>query len=140
MKQQTDSHINSRRRVTQSLKETVCAWLHWDEMEYSTFQYESGLAYLRHYIPQDKWGQDMLQRSRLFWNWWKNQWSHRDASFCDGETEAHLNKITVKNLRRLYYHMHDAAALASEIYPGRTVLDDTYCTMIDQLNKEGVHA
>lgn len=126
--------------MQESLKRTVCKWLQWDEMQYATFQYECGLAYLRHYINQDPWGQDMLQRSRLFWNWWKNQWSSRDASFCDQETEEGVRALGVDNLRRLYLHLHDAAHLASEIYPGRTVLDEGYSLMIRTLIKEEVHA
>lgn len=133
MKPVADRHINSRKRVAQALKKTVCQWLQWDELQYGTFQYESGLTYLRFYIPGDDWGQDMLQRSPLFWNWWKNQWSQRDANFCDVEDDQ--KNMSVVNLRRHYKHLHDPAALASEIYPGRTVLDDTYCAMIHSLQK-----
>lgn len=121
------------------MKAVVIKLLQWTELEYAQFQYESGLAYLRHYIPTDKWGQDMLQRSKLFWNWWKNQWLLREEGFYYMENEVQMDKISTDNLRRLYCHLHDAATLASEIYPNRTVLDESYNQMIHSIHMEELY-
>jgi len=139
--QQARSQIAQRREQAAKTKAVVMTLLQWTELEYAEFQYESGLAYLRHYIPWDKWGQDMLQRSKLFWNWWKNQWALRDESFCAMDSEVPTSEVGIStaNLRRLYYHLHDAAILASDIYPNRTVLEESYNQMIHQLNKEEIH-
>lgn len=122
------------------MKAVVIELLKWDELEYATFQYECGLAYLRHYIPGDKWGQDMLHHSKLFWNWWKNQWSLRDEDFCGLDMHVQIEKVSTENLRRTYWHLHDAAILASEIYPNRTVLDESYNQMIHSIHQEEIHA
>ncbi len=112
--------------------------MQWSDLQYSYFQYESGLAYLRHYITHDQWGQDMLQRSKLFWNWWKNQWLLRDEAFIH---EYHEELINIQLVTRcsLYYDLHDAAKLASDIYPNKTVLDESYCLMIHNLHKEELY-
>jgi len=131
--------INIQQQKAQALKERITTVLHWTELEYTEFQYEAGLLYLRHYIPQDTWGQDMLQRSRLFWNWWKAQWVLRDDQFCFKHGNR-LHEVRLENRRVYYRYVHDAATLASEIYPGRLVLDDGYCTMISQVIKEELNA
>lgn len=139
--QEVRPHIATRKEKAKQLKAVVIDLLQWDELEYATFQYECGLAYLRHYIPGDNWGQDMLQRSKLFWNWWKNQWTLRDESFCAMDSEVPTSRvgISTENLRRLYLHLHDAAILASDIYPNRVVLEESYSQMIEELNKEALH-
>lgn len=131
--------IEAQKMIATSLKEKVCSWLGWDELQYCTFQYESGLLYLQHYITHDQWGQDMLQRSKYFWNWWKAQWTSRDASFCDTESGSQP-PLSRGNLVIVYRHLHDPVALASEIYPNRVVLDESYNQMIVEYLKQEVHA
>ena len=132
------THIAKRKQKAQALKQGIEQLLGWSQFEYGNFQYECGLAYLRHYITHDQWGQDMLQRSRLFWNWWKNQWAFRDEAFLAEHAEG-LNKVRMETRITMYKYVHDAAMLASEIYPNRTVLDESYCMMIDELHKEILH-
>jgi hypothetical protein len=132
------TRTNSQAAVAQSLKETVCKWLGWSELEYGQFQYDQGLAYLRHYLPGDRWSHGLLERKRLFWAWWKNHWSARDASFCDIET-GHP-RMSRTNLTIIYKALHDGGTLASDIYPGRIVLEDSYSEMICSLIKEESNA
>lgn len=131
---------NTRKKIAAQNKATVMAWLQWDELAYATFQYECGLAYLGHYITHDKWGQDMLQRSAIFWNWWKLQWDYRDTAFCDEEETGLMLRLGSKHCRSLYYHLHNPATLASDIYPNRVVLDESYNQMIHSLINETSHA
>lgn len=76
-----------------TVKEQVCKILHWSELEYANYQYEQGLAYLQAYIPRDPQGIQELESSRIFWNWWKNQWVIRDETFlqtnCYNARSAH---------------------------------------------------
>ena len=132
-------NIKSRKAKADRLKATICGLLQWDDLTYAEFQYDMGLFYLRQYIPQDKWGQDLLQRTRLFWNWWKTQWTNRDDAYLSVNGES-LQCISLENRRRIYRHLHDAGTLASEIYPGRVVLEDTYNEMIASLIKTEAHA
>lgn len=137
--QEARSHLASRKEQAKKMKAVVIQLLKWDELEYAMFQYESGLAYLRFYIPWDKEGQRMLEESELFWNWWKNQWLLRDEDFCGLYKQILLDKYGVENLRRTYLRMNDAEYLASEIYPNKAVLDESYNQMIHQLHKEVLH-
>lgn len=136
----TTTHIETRRKIAAALKARVCELLGWDEQQYADFQYECGLRYLRHSIPADNWGQDWLQRAAIFWNWWKNEWCRRDAEFCEPEEGWHPELLGTENMRRLYHHEHNPIVLASEIYPNRVVLDESYNQMISELIKETVNA
>jgi hypothetical protein len=131
------SSNNGRAKVQDALKATVCRWLGWSELEYGQFQYEMGLAYLRFYISGDQWGQDLLQRTRLFWAWWKNEWMARDMTFCNNENGR--PPMSTGNLVRRYRHLHDATTLASDIYPGRMIMEESYSQMIGSLIKEVQH-
>jgi hypothetical protein len=53
---------------------------------------------------------------------------------------AKLYQARIENRRTLYMYHHDGATLASEIYPGRIVLDDSYCLMIRSLIKQEVYS
>jgi len=139
MLQTATRRITSPKQGALELKQTICALLGWDELQYAEFQYQMGLAYLGSYIIGDHWGQDMLQRTPLFWNWWKNQWMIRDKAFLQDQEEE-LSKLRVETCRSLYRHLHDAGQLACDIYPGRMIMDESYNQMIHSLIKEGVHA
>lgn len=113
-------------------KTLITAALEWTEQEYANFQYESGLAYLEHYIPTDQHGIDMLSRSRIFWRWWVNHWNQRDAQFLSLYTPEFSHP---KILQKVYRGFHDVFTLVNEIYPNATILSDSYAVMIDHFNK-----
>lgn len=123
--------------------------LQWTDMEYSNFLLECGMAYLHFYLPPaDDWGRKMLQSSKTFWSWWRSQWSQRDNDFvCQFSEGLAVNDsgdlqecYTVENLRIIYQHVNNPATLASDIYPNRVVLDESYNQMICELIKEELHA
>jgi hypothetical protein len=134
----TAAYIINRKKQIAEQQAAIRAVLDWSELEYGTFQYECGLAYLRHYITHDKWGQDMLQRSQMFWNWWKNQWATRDQAFIAEHGEG-LKKERTETAQTFYRYLHDPATLASEIYPGRLVMDESYSSMIGSMIKKEVY-
>jgi len=139
MKELVSSRTSSSKGGVPPLKAAICELLNWDEMQYGQFQYESGLAYLRHYIIGDGWGQDLLQRTKLFWSWWKAQWAIRDRAFLL-EQEVELSRLRIETRLSLYRHLHNASILASEIYPGRMIMDESYNQMIHTLINENQHA
>lgn len=121
----------------QNTKATVCALLHWDDLAYGEFQYKTGLAYLKHYIPNDPAGADMLCRSKTYWNWWKINWANRDFEFL---SHNYTCKCQTPLLVTIYKEYHDAKTLAAEIYPSGLVLGVSYKRMIQELFDSEIQA
>lgn len=131
MKSIISLRIKSRKKEADNLKATICRLLHWTELQYADFQFETGIAYLQYYIPRDQYGIDMLIREKIFWNWWKNHWNQRDQGFAIAVQAASLNKRI-----EIYENMHDPRRLASAIYPNGVVLTNTYARMINELQDQ----
>lgn len=129
-------HKNTHEASPDEIKARVCDLLDWDEMQYATYQMQAGQEYLRHYIPADPDGQDMLIHSRTFWNWWKNHWTARDRAFLGGN----VADISLRTRLQLYADLHDAASLAGAIYPNGVVLEMSYSEMIQSLFDNEIHA
>jgi hypothetical protein len=117
-----------------STRQQVMTLLRWDESQFAEFQYKTGKQYLQSYISSDPEGIDMLVGSRIFWNWWKNQWLARDMSFLTGNIHK-LNHATALNI---YLCLHNPDALIHSIYPGGAVLEDSYAQMIRNLIKSEI--
>lgn len=106
--------------------------LQWTEQEYFNFQFETGIAYLEHYIPGDQHGIDLLSRDRIYWNWWRNHWAQRDEQFLSLFTPEFSHP---KILEKIYKGFHDVYTLVNEIYPSAAILNDSYAVMIDDFHK-----
>lgn len=126
------AHLKKRQ---QTAKQRVIQLLGWDELRYAEMQYRTGRQYLQSYIPNDPDGIDALERSRIFWAWWKNQWLIRDTAFLNTD----IAKVSRLSALRIYEYMHNAEALVHAIYPSGQVLDESYAKMIDNFNKEVVN-
>jgi len=122
-------HMNDRQTGIEGYKAQVCRILKWTELQYAEFQQETGIKYLRLYIPDDQAGADMLIRSRIYWQWWINHWQYRDASFLLATVET----LPVEDRRFLYKAVHEPEDLLSKFYPGKVVLDESYAEMIGRL-------
>jgi hypothetical protein len=128
--------IQQQQLKAQSLKQRVCELLQWTDEEYAAFQYETGLAYLKGYIPYDSYGADQLSRSRTFWNWWKNQWQQRDEKFlnyCRVRNERlafHNMTLIPEDAKTFYEEEHNPAILIGTTHPNAIVLNQTYAEMI----------
>lgn len=55
-------------------------WLNWSEEKMNEFQYDCGIAWLKHYL-QYAADADMVSGTREFWNWWRLQWYLRDKEW-----------------------------------------------------------
>lgn len=134
MKQVTDQRILEPKERGLALKASVMKLLKWSEMDFAEFQYESGLTYLKAYLPKDVYGQEALAASKIFWNWWKNQWANRDEVFYLDVTDT---EISLLNRVRLYRALHDGYNLTKEIHPHRVVMEESYAIMVtDFVEKE----
>lgn len=133
MKKETQAQQVNRKAVL--LKKKVCALLGWTEMEYAEFMYNGGRIYLLHYTDGDTFFCDQIERSAIFWNWWKNHWQLRDEAFVNNDQIGYLHR---ENLKLLYLHTHDARILATEIRPDSCVLSNSYANMMGELIKKEV--
>lgn len=100
----------------------ICKLLNWTEMQYNEFMYNCGRCYLIYFTNNDEDAINRLERSRMFWNWWKNGFALRDAVYL----ESDVARLHYENRMLLYLHMHDALALSEEIKPNSIILKDAF--------------
>ena len=91
--------------------------------------YEKGREYIRHLTDECQEWADTLDRSRLFWVWWTNQWNIRDEGMVEA-LSTFTNKLSIETCRRMYEELHKPSLLAHEIFPPKIVYTD-----IEQLAK-----
>jgi len=133
MKKETQNNIVSQKAAF--LKKRVCQLLGWEELQYAEFMYNSGRNYLLYYTNGDTFFTEQIERSKIFWNWWKNHWVLRDEAFI---TNENINYLHEQNILLMYIHTHDARVLASEIRPSGLLLKETYAAMMGELIKKEV--
>lgn len=106
--------------------------LHWDELAYNQYIYECGMQYLHEYIVSEPLAIAALERSRIFWAWWRNHWSIRDKQF--------LAKVNIHapadGILKFYEHFNNPRKLARSVWPNAVVLHDSYARMIGEFNDE----
>jgi len=89
-----------RRKVMADITmEAVCGILHIAHETYTEKQYNAGLAYLRE-VLNDAYMEDQMQRSTMFWKWWKNEWHQRDEVFL---TKANRGNYSLNGIGELIY-------------------------------------
>ena len=104
-----------------SIKEQIMKLLHWDEMQYCEYQYTNGIAYLYWYLPCDEDARKQLEGSKLYWNWFKNQWTIHDEALL---TYTAFINTDIKLRRESYQCFHCPRALAAEVKPNDIVLNE----------------
>lgn len=126
----------ARKERAQQLKQAVIALLQWTEMQYAEFQYEQGTKYLHAYLKGDEYCVRIMEDSRIFWNWWKNHWTIRDAEF------IHIaNQVTIRRteiIRQLYRQYNKGTMLATSIHPNAVVLNESYAGMTTNMISEAL--
>lgn len=115
----------------EQLKQQVCRMLQIDELEYASRQFEAGCEYLQAYITEDTEGIAALQRSPVYWAWWRNHWALRDEQFCTG----HVSSLSLLLRHQLYTQLHNPQLLATELRPNGIVLQLAYAEMIEQYHQ-----
>lgn len=113
-----------------SNKHQVMAILNWTEYDYANYQFKIGSQYLQAYIGCDPARVDDLLTSRIFWNWFKNEWLFRDTAFLKTNVAA----IGSDNALKIYGTLHDYEQLINTIYPNAIVMQNGYANMIGKLN------
>jgi hypothetical protein len=134
MKRDNIHDTNRRKEEADQLRATICTLLNWQEDEYNVYQYETGLDYLKWYLPNDSEGADMLSRSKIFWNWFRNHWSNRDNGFIRSSLDW---PATSEDLELLYKELNDARTLACAIYPNGIIMQESARAIIlDMFNRK----
>lgn len=129
MATQTETQIQRVKNEMEVVKDSIIKMLHWSEMNYAEFMYETGLAYLQHYILGDEYGIAALERSRIFWSWWRNHWAQRDQRFM-----ANISPANYATAEKFYRWWNDPKHLAGNIWPNSVILDESYAQMIGEFN------
>lgn len=121
--------VQQQQQKAQSLQQRICKLMHWDDEDYALFQYETGLQYLAEYIPNDRFGAEQLTRSKVYWNWWKNQWAMRDEAFIE-MVKPHWR---YDDIVYVYLDEHNPSILIGTTHPSAVVLNQSYAEMIQQV-------
>lgn len=88
-----------------------------DRLNIMIFEY--GMKYLEHECQGDDEGVKMMSRTGLFWRWWQNLWSQRDAKLLQEYSSFDL---------RFYQHWHDVTSISQ--HPHRFIYERAYDEMI----------
>ena len=74
----------AQQRTTEMLlaKQQVCLLLGMSDYSYNEMQYHCGLSFLS-YKCQHETCEERIQKSKIFWSWWLNNWAYRDDMFLD---------------------------------------------------------
>lgn len=112
---QTATHNQLWHQRNAEVKKQVCQLLHWTEMEYAQYQYQMGIAYLMWYLPVNESLRAEYERSKLFWNWFKNIWLCYDESWCSFKLS--LQECSKEKRLQLYKNLHCPRALVMDEKP-----------------------
>lgn len=123
------THIEAQKRKQLHLKLAVCAILNWTEEQYTWFLFRQGLRYMFIYFGNDAAGIAFQEKRKIFWNWWRGQWYIREEAFVQNFQQHYPQDQTLKE----YKLVHNAAILASEIYPDASLLGERFEMQTDIL-------
>lgn len=122
------AHIKKEMIATRAV---ICEILSWTEIDFTNFQYRIGTQYLQSYLSKEPVIVDELIASRIFWNWWRNEWLLRDKNFLYHA----MNNDNLAVLSELYVQFHNVEVLLSDIYPCAIVLNQSYARMMGSYQK-----
>lgn len=126
------TRIQERRNAADAAKKQVLDALEMDEYSYCKFMYDCGLTYLEHYI-RNEIDVKRFERNRIFWNWWKIQWTIREEEFM---TYALKHDISFRHF--LWDKLHDPLVLVQERTPNGVTLGDSWSVLIGNMRREQV--
>ena len=127
MENQAPTTAQAQQQKADLLKKEICLLLNWTEMQYAEYQYKHGLAYLLWYLPCDEARRYALERSKLYWNWFKNHWVLYDESLLSYKLS--LRQCPADNLLAVYAELHCPKALAVDIKINKVILDSLTATI-----------
>ena len=121
------NQIEAIKAEYQSNELLVQAALGITEMDYRNLVFETGCQYAEVMTDHDVWGSQILQSSKFFWQWWRNEWAKRDRSFLQNYkpfAKKHL-------LRQVYNNLHNP-----EIFKQDEINQRMYASLIGNVFAE----
>jgi hypothetical protein len=80
--QKKQTAANQRTAQIQTAKQQILAAVGLTNDEYCEMQYHFGLSFLA-YKCQGEFSEGRIVGSKIFWNWWVNNWAMRDEVFLE---------------------------------------------------------
>jgi len=109
--------MNAQKFITEANIHQVCKALGWSDLQYKSYQEQTGLDYLQSVVGADDWGLDHLKKTPIFWSWWINHWNKRDQEF-----------LSFSNPSLSLYHSMNAHE-GFEFYPHRIIMEQSYAIL-----------
>jgi hypothetical protein len=97
------------------------------DLQYGNLVYKMGREWINKYFGIDRTLCDLIERSPMFWAWWKNQWELRDKQFLIETPQLQMinEQLTGQTLHvaiDLYHEKHDIRTLS--IHPNVWVVNE----------------
>lgn len=129
MKDQKNSRAMAQ-KLEHSVKNAILALLQINEIRFHEIQYEQGCAYLKMYLNNDEYSVAVMERSKIFWTWWRNHWMNRDETFLSLHKKHPIKRVEF--IRQLYAQYNKGTMLAKSIHPNAVVLNESYALMVTE--------
>lgn len=105
------------------VQQQVCARLGVTVDALSETMLETGVSFLKAYYKDVPLMASLMERDRMFWNWWKVEWHLRNLTFLEDDEMFHLSSW--KQLL-VYSEFNNYEALIGQIRPPRIVTLPVY--------------
>lgn len=108
------------------------------EGKYTDFQFETGLEWIKENLWNDEAIIVIISSSPVFWDWFLNQWNHRDDDFIIDNLNIILNNDPNCELLSKWYQVHEVKNLNQ--FPQGKKWDRLVTHVIKNAGKEVVNA
>lgn len=124
------THAEMRKNAAARCMNRVMWLLKWDELTYCWYKYEQGLRYLQ-LVVQDDAAVAEMERSPVYWGWWKNHWTIREEGFLSDIVK--LEQQGFELCETVYKGLHRAELLAGELSAESAGMATSWASMIGVL-------
>lgn len=125
------THAQNRQQAAHRCMNRILPMLEWTELQYCYFMYGEGLKYLQIYLQGDMHAIGIIERSPVFWGWWKNHWTIRDEVYLQSYEE--MCQISLYFREAAYKALHNADLLTQEKEYYSIGLGDSYAAMFGKM-------
>lgn len=123
-----NSFTAERIAAMRSVEKEICQRLGYTHEDIANMMYENGVAFLTEYFKAIPEMGRMMERDRMFWNWWKNEWHIRNVVFIN---DAEIAQCGLCLQQHAYAANNNGIALTQCIKPTRVV----YCGVLPTLKR-----
>ncbi len=110
----------------QRIEGYIMPLLGWSTEHYQDFKMRCGCSFLQNYIPHSPAFIDELIETKIFWQWWNNEWLLRDEGFT---FFSHLHfPPDQRVIVGIFKSMHDPSTLAKQLQIDSLVFENTSIT------------